>query len=288
VGNALLIGDIARRAWGAPRGLATLAYALNPVAILVVGFHGQFDNLAALPLLAALRLALSAPPLPLATIWALGTAALCVKHLNVFIVLALFLVAAGTFRRTAGLFVAALAVFGASFLPYLSSGLDGIAKNVLLYRGLPHPYGLATFLPRSVLFVVFAAVLSATPFLARRLLRLGPVETLELTTVALLVFIPGIGEPYFLLPILFGAPRRSLGWLVFTVVTTAFLPNGPFGVLGTPGPQPWNAVWLALVFWLALDVVRALRARGASPRGQVPRPLAGGPRLRAAPRTPAP
>lgn len=183
------------------------------------------------------------------------------KHLNVFIVLALFLVVGSTLRRTAVLFAAALALFGASFLPYLSAGFDGIVKNVLLYRGLSHPYGLATFLPRNVLFVVFVAVLSATPFLARRLLRLGPVETLELTTVALLVFIPGIGEPYFLLPVLFGAARRNLGWIVFTVVATCFLPFGPFGVLGTPGPQPWNAVWLALVFWLALDVVRAVRAR---------------------------
>ena len=265
VGNALLVGDIARRAFSTPRGWATLAYALNPVAILVVGFHGQFDNLAALPLLAALRLALAPPSLPLGAIWALGTAALCVKHLNVFIVLALFLVVGSTLRRTAGLLAAALAVFGASFLPHLSTGMDGIVKNVLLYRGLAHPYGLATFLPRNVLFVVFAVVLSATPFLARRFLRLGPVETLELTTVALLVFIPGIGEPYFLLPVLFGAARRSLGWIVFTIVATFFLPFGPFGILGSRGPQLWNADWLALVFWLVFDVARALRARRAAP-----------------------
>ena len=190
------------------------------------------------------------------------------KHLNVFIVLALFVVVGATLRRTAALFGASLAVFGASFLPYVSAGLDGIVKNVLFYRGLPHPYGLATFLPRNVVFVLFLSVLAATPFLARRLLRLGPVETLELTTVALLVFIPGIGEPYFLLPVLFGAPRRSLGWLVATLVTTAFLPFGPFGVLGK-GAQHWNLVWLALVFWLVLDLVRAVRARRTEPDAAV-------------------
>lgn len=264
LGNALLVGDVARRAFGAPCGTAALAYALNPVAILLVGFHGQFDNLAALPLLAALRLALAPPPVPLAAIWALGTAGLCLKHLNLFTVFALLLVACGTLPRTAALFAGSMAVFVASFVPYLPAGLGGIEKNVFLYRGIPHPYGLAIVVPRDVLFVLFVAVLAATPILARRFLRVGPVETLELTTVALLVFIPGIGEAYFILPALFGAARRSAGWIVFSAVGYYFLLYGPNNVQVISGPQPWNAVWLALVFWLVLDVVRALRARGAA------------------------
>lgn len=270
--NALVIGDIARLAFGAPRGTAALAYALNPVAILLTGFHGQLDNFAALPILAALRLLLRPGPAPLLPVWALGTAGLCLKHLNAFTVLALFVVAAGTFRKTAALFAAALAVFGASFLPYLPGGLGGIVKNVFLYRGLGHPYGLGVLVRRDVLFLVFVVVLVATPFLARRLLRSGPVETLELTTVALLTFIPGIGEAYFVLPAIFGAARRSLGWIVFSVVTYGFLLTGPNNVQAIPGPQPWNAVWLSLAFWLVLDVVRAVRTRRAAP----PAPAASG------------
>lgn len=260
VGNALLIGEIARRAWGAPRLTAALAYALNPVAILIVGFHGQFDNLAALPVLAALRLVLGEGPPPLWAVWLLGTAGLCVKHLNVFTVFALFVVAGGTLARTAALFAGALAVFAASFIPYLPEGLDGIVSNVFLYHGMGHPYGLIPFVPRPVLSVVFVVVLASTPFLAR-LLRLGPTQTLEMTTVALLVFIPGIGEAYFILPVIFGAARRSLGWVVYTVVAYYFAMTGPNNVQAIGGPQPWNAVWLVLAFWLILDVVRALRAR---------------------------
>lgn len=261
VGNALLIGDVARRAWGGARGPVVLAYALNPVAILIVGFHGQFDNLAALPVLAGLRLVLAPAPAPLWAVWALGAAGLGVKHLCVFTVLALFAAAGGTLVRAAGLFAAALAAFGASFLPFLPRGLDGILQNVFLYRGAAHPYGLAPYVSRELLFVVFVLVLSATPFLLRRLLSTGPAETLELTTVALLVLIPGIGEAYLILPVLFGAARRSPGWWVYTLVTYGFLLTGPNNVQVVPGPQPWQAVWLALVFWLVSDVVRAARSR---------------------------
>lgn len=235
-----------------------------------MGFHGQFDNLAALPILAALRLVLAPAPPPLWAVWALGTAGLCVKHLNVFIVFALFVVAAGTLLRTAGLFAAALVVFGASFVPFLPGGLDGIVKNVFLYRGMGHRYGLVAVVPRQLLFVVFVVVLAATPVLLRRFLRAGPVETLELTAVALLVFIPGIGEAYFILPILFGAARRSAGWIVYTAVAYLFVLTGPNNVQAISGPQPWNAVWLALVLWLGLDVVRGLRARRADPAPILP------------------
>ena len=240
------------------------------MAILIVGFHGQFDNLAALPILAALRLVLAPAPPPFWAVWALGTAGLCVKHLNVFIVFALFVVAGGTLFRTAALFTAALAVFGASFVPFLPAGLDGIVKNVFLYRGMAHPYGLVPIVPREILSVVFVAVLAATPLLARRFLRTGPVETLELTAVALLVFIPGIGEAYFILPILFGAARRSLGWIVYTIVAYYFVLTGPNNVQAISGPQPWNAVWLALVFWLVLDVARGLRTVRADPAPSLP------------------
>lgn len=265
VGNALLLDGIARRTPGAPRGAAALAYALNPVAILVVGFHGQFDNLAALPVLAALRLVVGPATPSLAAVWVLGTAGLCVKHLDVFVVLALFVVAGRTLPRIAALFASALAVFGATFLPFLPAGLDGIVRNVFLYRGVSHPFGLATVLPRGPLFVAFVVVLVAAPFLARGVLRAGPVETLELTAVSLLVFIPGIGEAYVVLPVIFGAVRRSAGWVLFSLVGYWFLLHGPNNLQSIPGPMPWGVLWLTLVVWLCLEVGRMVRRRFAGP-----------------------
>jgi uncharacterized membrane protein len=57
VADALLAGVLV--SWGRERGALTSrsvwAYALHPVAILVVGFHGQFDSVALLALVCALR-----------------------------------------------------------------------------------------------------------------------------------------------------------------------------------------------------------------------------------------
>lgn len=54
VWNAGLIGLIVASQAGKRRGqLAAVSYLLNPVAILIVGYHGQFETLAAVPLFAA-------------------------------------------------------------------------------------------------------------------------------------------------------------------------------------------------------------------------------------------
>ena len=57
IADAVLAGVLV--SWGRERGAlpsrSAWAYALHPVAILVVGFHGQFDSVALLALVCALR-----------------------------------------------------------------------------------------------------------------------------------------------------------------------------------------------------------------------------------------
>lgn len=261
-GNAILIGLLAREVGARSAGAGALVYALSPVAILVVGYHGQFDNLAALPLLAATLLTLRARGAPrLAPVWALATLALCIKHLCLFSVWMLLVYAAGGVKKAAVPMAGSLAVFGAQFLPWLAGGAAGIVRNVLRYSGIPRPYGLTTILPRGVAAVVFVAVLAALPVLARGPLKLGLTRAMELSAVALMTFIPGTGEAYFIVPAIWGAPHASAGYWIFSAVAYLFLLTGPNNLQAIPIPPPWNAVWLSLVLWGVLLIRKARLAR---------------------------
>ena len=264
--NAAVIGLLAREVCGFPAWRGALVYLLSPIAILIVGYHGQFDNLAALPLLLATLVYTRAPQAPkLTSIWALATLALCIKHLCLFSVWMLLVYAAGGVKRAAVLMAGSLAVFGAQFLPWLPGGAAGIAHNVLRYSGIPRPYGLTTVLPRGVAAVIFAAVLAALPVLARGPLRLGLTRAMELAAVALMTLIPGTGEAYFVVPAIWGAVHASAGYWIFSVVAYLFLLTGPNNLQALPIAQPWNAVWLSLVVWGALLLREVRRARPPAP-----------------------
>jgi hypothetical protein len=272
VGNAILVGLLAREAGVRSVGAGALVYALSPVAILVVGYHGQFDNLAAFPLLLAALLALRGRGSPrLFPVWALATLALCVKHLCLFSVWMLLVYAADGVRKAAALMAGSLAVFGAQFLPWLPGGAEGIERNVLRYAGISRAYGLTTFLPKGVAAVIFAGVLLALPVLARARLRLDLTRAMELAAVALMALIPGTGEAYLILPAIWGAIHASAGFWIFSGVAYVFLLTGPNNLQAIPISQPWNAVWLSLAVWAALLLRDVRRERGIEENRGFPR-----------------
>jgi hypothetical protein len=262
--NAIVIGGIASRNSGkGDRDLAVrayLAYLLNPVAILIVGYHGQFDNLAALPLLCAVLLSLrrgsgqNASAFPL---WLLATAALLVKHLNAFTVWAFFVYLYSSVKWSAIAFACSIGVFALSFWPFLPAGFDGIVNNVFLYGGIPRPYGLTTVLPRSLVYPLFFVGMTLLPLLERRRWRMVP--ALVFSTVALLILIPGTGEAYFILPIIWGSIVRGPGYWVYSAVTYVFLLSGPNSLQVWSGFLPWNTLWFALCFWAYWAIREAAR-----------------------------
>ena len=264
-GNAVLVGLLAREVGARSTGGGALVYALSPVAILVVGYHGQFDNLAALPLLAAALLTLRARGAPrLAPVWALATLALCIKHLCLFSVWMLLVYAAGGVKKAAVLMAGSLAVFGTQFLPWLEGSAGGIVRNVLRYSGVPRPYGLTTILPRGVAAVLFVAVLAVLPVFARGPLRLGLTRAME----ALghrphdLHSWNGRGVLHRAGDLGGGSRLRRLLDLLRGRVSLS--PDGPEQSSGDPDPAPWNAVWLSLVLWgvLLIRGARLARAKG--------------------------
>lgn len=264
--NAVLIARIASRE-GSPAHIAFAAMVLNPVAVLISAYQGQFETLAALPILATLAFAPR-----FAFVWLLGTASIVVKHLLTFSVWALYVSVFGT-RRAIAASVASGLVFAALFVPYaLGGAIVPILGNVFLYNGLCCFYGFASIVPDRLALGLFAAVMSVLPFIGIERLSLGRPALLRLAAISLVAFIPGFGQQYFMLPVLFAAYAPSRWYVLFTLVASVWLVSTPDNVgLVTPPFDRHVLVtiaWLVALLWMA-DIVR--KAARLDPRALLAR-----------------
>lgn len=302
VADAVLIGAIAARLKPGRGLLAFSIYLLNPVAILLVGFHGQFENLAVLPLLGALYLSVrQSDRLSGSAAWLLGTASLLIKHLTVFSVWMLF-VYVFTARRRLLMMALSVLVFLVSFLPYLPRGLDGIIHNVFLYGsgGGIYGIGLTTYAIWRVLHhiaiptetgpglgliqlsvygerALFVGLMVALPFIAKERFKLALPVSMELSAVALLALIPGISEQYFIIPVIFGSIFLSAPYVAYTAVTTIILLGSPFNVyIFDISIVYWNAIWIVTVIWLYFDARQELSRRHQWEVGELSQAALGG------------
>lgn len=263
---AALIAAVAARAGGAP-ATAFARYFANPVAILIVGYHGQFEDLAAVPLLAAMLVASG----PAIVVWALTTASLLVKHIVLFSAWTVLFYRFAPTPRSLGGAMRALAPFVAAglaglvvattFVPYWSDASERIVGNVIKYRGLPDRYGVSAFLPQEVAFALFVPLMAMLPVVARDVLRYDLLRAVRLSSIALLVLIPGIGEQYFLIPVIFGAAGGGAMFWAYSAAATLFLLASPNNVHLIDIAPPWQVVWIVSVMWLGTELIAAARRR---------------------------
>jgi hypothetical protein len=235
---------------------ALLAFA-NPISVIVSSYLGQFDNIAIAFLLVAVALSTSRPG-GLGVAIALG-ASLVAKHVAWFHPL---LLARG--RGPRRLWTAALpyALFLLSFLPFWRSWRS-IRDHVFLYRSGSETFGLeplreVSWLPRETATLLFAAALLAAVWLLRRV-EFG--RACLLLFLVQLTLMPGVWPYYFVWPVALGAIFPSVGYLVYTLVVTAFFFQSP-DVLGVDWPHlpGWWGCWWATVFWLLWEVREMSRA----------------------------
>jgi hypothetical protein len=234
---AITISLIARR-WS-----AGLIYWLNPVAVLLVGYHGQFDNFAALLLLTAMYL--QKKKVAPGFLWLLGTASILIKHILLFSVFLLFLYVFRKKWQAVLAMSASVLVFGLSFIPYLPDGLYNTIHRVFLYTAMSRIYGLSNLFPFWTA-PVFIVVMILMMFFIQRQFSL--IKGMEISWVSFFTFTSGIAQQYFILPTLFGSISPSKGLIVYSVACTVFLlfSGNSFHI----GVYPlWNLVWFAAAGW---------------------------------------
>lgn len=240
---------------------AATMYWLSPVAILITGFHGQFDTLSVTPLLLAMAFYQTPDRKQGLIPWAMAALAILIKHLIVFSAWTLLVYRYGA-RKAAGLLVLAGGVLVLSFVPYLPEGADGILNNVILYRSINLVTGMG-YLPSIIIYPLFLAVMGGLPFLAKRL-QLDEREAMGLSGIALIAFIPGTSPQYWVIVAIFGLMliERFRPWYTaFTAVTSLALLM-VYASFNSIIAEFWalpalNAVWAVCISWTIALVVRA-------------------------------
>jgi hypothetical protein len=274
---ALLLGWSRRAAW---------LYALHPVSLLVTGFHGQFDALMLLFLLAAVR-AFEARRDGASDGGLAG--AIATKSLPVLL-LPFFVLSPGLGGMARRLRYAALAVLpvAAILLPYAIADFGALRRELLGYSGIadfgwigawrgllylrdgvvrrsePQHWGVLIPVAKGLFFAAFAALVLFHRRLASSLDR-----ACLAVFLAFLVFYGAISAQYLLWPLPFGARRPGLGFVLYGIAATAalvgfyaFLAPGVFFDDGVA--RPTGALWaigttatlLASAYWLYETLTR--------------------------------
>ncbi len=182
-------------------------FFLNPISIIITGFHNQFDNLAIALALAAVLVyeAGDSQKGARSTIWAAGLlgVSLIVKHIFFLFPLWLFLRPGPRQRRLTILFLP-YGIFLVSFLPYIAHGYAGIIKNVIAYVS-SHNAPLLTAVTAGHLSPAVAGYLFIMAMLAAGIWfrRLASLHLFVLYLGTLVAFSPAIANQYYVIPVLF-------------------------------------------------------------------------------------
>ena len=238
-----------------PRKAAALFF-LNPIGVIITGYHGQFDNIPVLFLLLAIMVYLRYGTRLFYLSWFLLTTGLIAKHEIVQQLLIFFRESTRSKIKALFWFSLSVVLFLLFFAPYWKEGSQGILANVFQYGGISRPYG---FMLLEVVPIVaqwhkyfFIALLVIWPFCYKTsyILRSSLAGML-----LFLVFASGISAQQFVLPIALAALQPSFGFYLFTTVTSLFL-LGNIDELKIPCFQfvEWNHIWIAVSIWFVLEL----------------------------------
>jgi hypothetical protein len=227
--------------WRRHGRLAATATLLSPVAILITGFHGQFDNFALLLGMVAVSLYESDDhrvPGPsgitstrFAAFMMLGIS-LMVKHILFLFPVWLALRERG-WRARAWAFGLPVAVFLSGFLPYLREGRAGIIANVFQYRSFANAPLWNAVLPSFVRELIapvplFLAALLVAGYVTR---RRRAMDALLLYTLVLVCFAPAMTNQYLAIVVPAIAVFTNIPFMLYSLVATLLLISSDSGLL---------------------------------------------------------
>ena len=263
-------------------------YALHPVSLLVTGFHGQFDALMVLFVLAAVRsLETGAPDRSaLCLSGAIATKSVPVLLLPLFW-LALPPGRPGRLRFT----VLAVGPVALSLAPYALDNWDAVRRELLGYGGIadfgwigvvrgaqflsggalakarPENWGVLVPIAKAAFLAAYGLFVLAS---ARRWIRPALPDAVNAVLLLFLVFYGSVSAQYLLWPVAFGAIAGGAAFAAYGIAATfaligfyAFLAPGVFfddevartsGVFWVAGAA---AVLVAAAAWLATILRRS-------------------------------
>ena len=256
------------------KGKLTLAalFILNPVSIIVTGYHIQFDNLAILlGLLSWQVFTLGTDRRSLLVAAALLGGSLTTKHIfSIFVAWLPFLTSVRTLPARLAYGALALAIFAGSFYPWVSDpdSLNGIVANVLRYTSTEgHSLtalisSLLDGVPQRTVFVLLLALCGAL------FLRFRPAQTSSpLIYITLLTTLSsGMARNYLAIPLvaLVTLSPSITSWIYYALATVALCSVHPaLGVTEVVLPlTQWRYVsYETLQVVLALSLVEVFAER---------------------------
>ena len=202
-------------------------FLLNPVSIIITGYHSQFDNLALLfGLWSAVILDCPRSKYTFkqfaAGIILLGLS-ITTKHLLFLFPIWMAFKLKNNWHRLAVLTLPPL-IFIASFLPYWKLGQKGILENVFFYKSYNNAPLLNLFFPQPndsiVPQIVFFIILASGALLFR---KQSPLHALLIYTAMLVTFSSAITNQYLAIVAPFVAVFPNLALIAFTVAASWYL-----------------------------------------------------------------
>lgn len=200
-----------------------ILFILNPVSIIISGFHGQLDNIAILFGLIAVDLLSHAV---IKNSWQkriigyfiLGIS-LLTKHVLLFFVLWLALKEKSWKMRILTLIIPLLIML-IGFMPFMSEGMGGIVKNVISYRSGNNapffyfitPKFINNYVSSYIIFTV-AILLSGILFIKKKY-----VESLLYYLGILVIFSPSISPQYLVIPVVLMSVYPNIFFILYTLL----------------------------------------------------------------------
>lgn len=204
---------------------AACLFFLNPVSILITGYHSQFDNLAIFLGMLSVLLFGNHFEQPVRgkkflALLVLGIS-LMTKHLLFVFPLWLAIKQKGFFQKLLVALIPVL-IFLLSFIPFLREGADGILQNVFLYDSWNNEYFYRLFVPALVrewltsTMIWLILLVSFAVFFRKR----AGFEALLLYTCILVGTSPAITNQYLAIAIPYISVYPNPFFLLYTLIAT--------------------------------------------------------------------
>ena len=210
---------ILRKKYG---NLAGILFFLNPISIIITGYHNQFDNLAILLGLISILFISDSSDEPikgrkLISLLLLGLS-ITTKHILFIFPVWLAIKQKGLFQKILTVFIP-IAIFILSFLPFWEEGKNGIIQNVFLYKSFNNLPFYWLFVPASLQKIspqiLWVLILLVVPFILK---DRSLIDFFLYYTAIMVATSPAIANQYLAI----AAPFASVFINPFTVLYTVF------------------------------------------------------------------